>query len=86
MGKGAILNNLSGCTGFGGDRVQHFYSSWYEAMFWVCAENSVDHTEMVSLLLSSACTESRPFLLLTPPYQRVGWGCTRGWEGTQQDS
>ena len=34
------------------------------------------------LLLSSACTASRPFFL-TPPHQRVGWGCTRSWEGTQ---
>lgn len=25
----------------------------------------------------------RPFLLLTPPFQRVGWVCTRNWEGTQ---
>ena len=28
-------------------------------------------------------TESRPFLLLTPPHQGVGWGCTRSWEGTR---
>ena len=27
--------------------------------------------------------ESGPFLLLTPPHQQVGWGCTRSWEGTQ---
>ena len=39
--------------------------------------------EMFSLLLSRAYTESRPFLLLTPPRQRGGWGCTRSWEGTQ---
>ena len=38
---------------------------------------------MFLLLLSSAYTESRPFLLLTPPHQRAGWGCTRSWEGTQ---
>jgi len=35
------------------------------------------------LLLSSAHTASRSFLLLTLPHQRVGWGCTRIWEGTQ---
>ena len=35
------------------------------------------------LLLSSTYTESRPFLLLTPPCQSVGWGFTRSWEGTQ---
>ena len=39
--------------------------------------------EVFSLLLSSAYTESRPFLLLTPPHQWAGWGCTRSWEGTQ---
>jgi len=33
-------------------------------MIWVCAENSVDNTGMFLLLLSSAYTESRPFLLL----------------------
>ena len=38
---------------------------------------------MFSLLLSSAYTESRPLLLLTPPHQRAGWGCRSSWEGTQ---
>ena len=52
-------------------------------MFWIWAENSVDNTEMFSLLLSSAYTEARPFLLLTPPHQRLGWGYTRSWEATQ---
>ena len=68
---------------FGWDRVNFLHSSWYGAMFWICAENSVDNSGMFSLLLSSAYTASRPFLLLTPPHQRVGWGCTRSWEGTQ---
>ncbi|XP_076190115.1 protein unc-93 homolog A isoform X3 [Aptenodytes patagonicus] len=35
------------------------------------------------LLFALVLTESRPFLLLTPPHQRVGWGCTRSWEGTE---
>ena len=52
-------------------------------MFWICAENSIDNTGMFQLSLSSLYTESRPFLLLTSPHQRVGWGCTRSWEGTQ---
>ena len=54
-------------------------------MFGIFAEDSVDdnNAEMFSLLLSSSYTESRPFLLLTPPHQWVGWGCTRSWEGTQ---
>ena len=71
------------CAGFGWGRVNFLHSSWYGAMFWICDENSVDNTGMFSLLLSSAYTESRPFLLLKPPHQRVGWGCTRGREGTQ---
>jgi len=51
-------------------------------VFWICAENSVDNTGRFSLMLSSAYTESRPSLLLTPPHQQVVWECT-GWEGTQ---
>ena len=70
------------CAGFDWDRVNFFHNSWYGALFWICAGNSVDNTGRFSLLLSSAHTESRPFLLLTPPHQRVGWGCTRSWEGT----
>ena len=70
------------CAGFGWDRVNFLHSSWYGATFWICAGNSVGNTAMFQLLLSSAYTESRPFLLLTPPHQRVGWGCT-SWEGTQ---
>jgi len=41
-------------------------------MFWVCAENSVDSTEIFLLLLGSPYTESHLFLLLTLPHQRVG--------------
>jgi len=49
-------------------------------MVWICAGNSVDNTGMFSLLLGSAYTESRPFLLLAPLHQRVDCGCTRSWE------
>jgi len=52
-------------------------------MFWTCDENSVDNTAKLLLMLSSAYTESRPFLFLTPHHQRVGWGYTSTWEGTQ---
>jgi len=52
-------------------------------MFWICAANSVDNTGMFQFLLSRAYTESRVFLLLTPPHQRAGWGCTRDWKGTR---
>jgi len=50
-------------------------------MFWICAGNG--NTGMFLLLMSSASTESRPFLHLRPPHQHVGRGCTRSCEGTQ---
>ena len=71
------MDCTGGCAGFGWDRVHVLHSSWCGAMFRICAETRVDNTEMLLLLLSSAYTESRPFLLLTPPHQRGGWGCTR---------
>ena len=77
------LLHIGRCVGFGWGRAHFLHSSYYKAMFWICAENTVDSTGLVQLLLSSACTESRPFLLFTPPHQRVGWGCTRSWEGAQ---
>lgn len=53
----------------------------YELVFWIYDRNSVDNAEVFPLLLSSAYTMSKPFLLLTPP--RVGWVCTESYEGTQ---
>jgi len=40
-------------------------------MFCICVENSVVNTGIFWLSLSSAHTESGPFLLLTPSHQ---WG------------
>ena len=54
-------------------------------MFWICTENRVENTEIFLLLLSSAYTESRPSLLLTPPHQWVGWGCTRAGRAQSPD-
>lgn len=34
-------------TGFDWDRGKFLYSNWYGTLFWVCAENSVDNTQMV---------------------------------------
>ena len=73
--------HASSCTGW--DRVNFLHNNWYGAVFWICAENSVDNTGMFQLWLSRAYTVSRPFLLLTPPHQPGGWGCPRSWEGTQ---
>jgi len=51
-------------------------------MFWICAGNSIDNTGMFLLLLSSTYAESGPFLLLTLPQQRGGWGGTGSQERT----
>ena len=54
------------------DAANFLHSSWYGAMFWICAENSVDNTERFLLLLSRVYAETRPFLFLTPPASRLG--------------
>jgi len=64
------------CAGFNWDRVNFLHRSQHGAMFWICAENSVDNTGKFQILLSGAYTESKPFLPLAPPHQQVGWGCT----------
>lgn len=63
--------------------VNFLHSSLYGAMFLICVEKSVDKTILLWVLLSSAYTESRPFLFLLQPCQRGGWGFTRRWEGKQ---
>jgi len=56
-------------------------------MLWICAENSVDNAEMFSLSLSSAYTESRAFLLLTPhPTSEQAGGAQEVGRGHSQDS
>jgi len=35
------------CADFGWDRVNFLHSSWDGAMFWICAENSVDNRGML---------------------------------------
>ena len=62
-------SGLHSCAGFGWGRVNFFHSSLYGAMFWICAGNSADNRGTFSLLLSSAYTESRPFLLVMLPRQ-----------------
>lgn len=42
-----------------------------------------DKFRVFLLWLSRTCTESRSFLLLTPPNQWAGWERTRSWEGAQ---
>lgn len=76
----SMTGNIIQCTIFGLDSVKFLYRSFYDAMFWICDENSVDNTEMYWLFLSSVCTMLRLFLLLRP---WVGKGCTRDWERTQ---
>lgn len=61
-------------------RVNFLHSGWYGAVFWICAEHSVDNIEMFLSLLSRVCTEPRPFLLLMLPHWKGSWGCMGGWE------
>lgn len=65
------------------DRGNFIYSIFYFAVFVIIVGNSIDTTEMFSLLLSSTCMMSRLFVVLTPTLQWPDWGCTRRWEGTQ---
>jgi len=74
---------LCWCTGCDWNRVNFLHSSSYDAMFWICEQNSLDDTLILQLLLSSTCTASRPFLLLKLPCQRIVWGRTRSRCGTQ---
>ena len=60
-------------AGFGWGGGNFLHSSWYGAVFWICAETRVGNTGLVELLLSGAYTEPRPSLLLTR--RRAGWGC-----------
>lgn len=71
------------CAGFAWDSVHFPHSTQYGNMFWICAGKSMDDTGMFPSLLSSALAEPRPFLLLTRPCQRGGWGGTRSWQRTQ---
>jgi len=80
-----IMGNTD-CAGFGWGRVNFPHSSWDGAVFWICGENSVDNTAKFQLLLSGAYIESRPFLLLAPPHQWVGWGAQEVWRGHSQNS
>ena len=80
-GSVELVTALSMSTGF--IWVKSLHRSLYGAMVWSCDQNSVGNTPMFQLWLNNACTVSRPFLPLTQPRQRAGWGCTRPWEGTQ---
>ena len=66
--------------------------AWIELIFFIVASMRLCFGFVLeTVLIIQGCfrycwavlTQSRPFLLLTPPHQRVGWGCTRSWEGTQ---
>ena len=72
LGWGHLFLGL--CAGFGWDRVNFLHSSEYGAMVWICAENSVDNSGVVLLLLSSASTASKAFSAShpTPPVRSLG--------------
>lgn len=54
--------------------IKHFF------ICFLCVTKSVYNTHVLLLLLSNACTVSRPSL----PWQQEGWGCSR--RGHSQDS
>lgn len=70
------LQNLPGSVNF-------LHSSWYGAVLFIRAENTVDNSGVFSLLLSSTHTQSRSFLFFTLPQKEGGWGSARTWQGTQ---
>lgn len=57
-------------VGFGWDNFLH--RGWYGAVVRICTENSIEYAGIFKLLLSMACTEQRPFLLLIPPLRGLG--------------
>ena len=73
------------CAGFDWHRINFLHGSQYQSMFCICAENSVDDTGVFSLLLSSAYTESRPFLLLTCPVSERAGGAQGAGRRHNQD-
>lgn len=60
----------------------NFLSSLESAMLWVCAGSRAGNSKIFSVLVGTAYTESKPFLLLTSSHQPGGWGCMRSWEVT----
>lgn len=71
-----------GCGGSDWDGVNFFHSSPQSAVLWICGYSSTDNTAVFWLLLSCACTVSRPPLFPTTPPQ-AGWRWARGWDRTQ---
>lgn len=52
-------------------------------MFWICAANSANSTEIFSLLLNRAYTVVKAFSAPPITHQRGDWRCTRNWEWAQ---
>lgn len=71
-----------GCSRSDWDGVKFFHSSPYGAVLCICGYSSADNTPVFWLLLSCACTVSRPSLFPTTPPQ-PGWEWARGWDETQ---
>ena len=76
------MSGLLHCAGFGWDRVNFLHSSWYGAMFWICAGNSGDNTRIFVLQWDNtvfAIAEQRLDRVkafaashTTPPARRLG--------------
>lgn len=61
------------CPGSDRDEVNFLHRSPYGAVVWICDQNSAN-TPVFWLLLSSTCTVSRSFLLVTlPTLKKIHW-------------
>ena len=58
-----------------------FFKAACMVLFWIYDENSVEHTPMFQLMLSTAYAVPKSFLLLVLPFL-AGSQYTRSWEGT----
>lgn len=64
-----ISNDRKRFAGFDRERINFIHSTYHEVMVCICAENAVDNIETFPLLLSSADSETRPFLPTELPSQ-----------------
>lgn len=76
-----LVLGISRSAGFGWGQVNFIHSSWYGAVFWICAENSADNTDCFIVAeqgLNRAKAFSAPHP--TPPARRLVY--TRALERT----
>lgn len=77
--------SIFGCAGLDWGRVNFFHSSFYGAVFCICAGKSVENPGKFLLLLNCAYTESRPFLLATSKYAGGPQSLSSGLKGKVEE-